>query len=78
MPRFTDRTKEIRLQGISFKVCLFLSGNLLNCIDIGAICSDERILRMVKKPKITKNKAKKSERICENCIFFTRSKEGNK
>lgn len=43
-----------------------------------AICSDERILRMVKKPKAIKNKAKKSERICENCIFYARSKEGNK
>lgn len=43
-----------------------------------AICSSERILRMVKKPKHTKNKAKKSQRVCDNCIFFTRSKEGNK
>lgn len=43
-----------------------------------AICGDERILRLVKKPKCTKNKAKKTEIICENCIFFTRSKEGNK
>lgn len=43
-----------------------------------AVCSDERVLRIVKKPKASKNKAKNAERTCENCIFFTRSKEGNK
>lgn len=43
-----------------------------------AVCSDERILRLVKKNKPTKSKAKTTERTCDNCIFFTKSKEGGK
>lgn len=43
-----------------------------------AVCSDERILRFVRKYKKKKNNPQIIEKVCENCIFFTRSKEGGK
>lgn len=43
------------------------------------VCSDEAILRLVKKePRKKKTVKHTNERTCKNCVFFTRSAEGGK